>query len=178
MLIWDVARRDVTVCILDRPRHADLIRQCREAGARIRLISDGDVAGEADPLLLPSPDGLMCLPEDLALVPVCYPCMAIPMTCHPHDIPNKTPQGSVTPELDAKDPVCFDALGVQEDTRCDGLEATLRRGVTGAIETAKAGSPVDIMLGIGGTPEGVLRPLLDCAWTSQLASACHHAPPS
>ena len=38
--------RDVTACILDRPRHADIIRQCREAGARIRLISDGDVAGQ------------------------------------------------------------------------------------------------------------------------------------
>lgn len=36
---------DVTVVILDRPRHADLIRQVREVGARIRLISDGDVAG-------------------------------------------------------------------------------------------------------------------------------------
>jgi fructose-1,6-bisphosphatase/sedoheptulose 1,7-bisphosphatase-like protein len=36
---------DVTVLMLDRPRHAELIRQCREAGARIRLISDGDVGG-------------------------------------------------------------------------------------------------------------------------------------
>ncbi|GFR50410.1 hypothetical protein Agub_g12627 [Astrephomene gubernaculifera] len=61
---------DVTVLMLDRPRHADLIRQCRDAGARIRLISDGDVAG--------------------------------------------------------------------------------------AIEVAKAGSPVDMMMGIGGTPEGVI----------------------
>src|SRR5579864_8613759 len=34
---------DVTVVILDRPRHADLVRQVREAGARIKLISDGDV---------------------------------------------------------------------------------------------------------------------------------------
>jgi fructose-1,6-bisphosphatase II len=34
---------DVCVIILDRPRHADLIREVREAGARIRLISDGDV---------------------------------------------------------------------------------------------------------------------------------------
>src|SRR5580692_10797189 len=34
---------DVCVVILDRPRHADLIREVREAGARIRLISDGDV---------------------------------------------------------------------------------------------------------------------------------------
>ncbi len=36
---------DVTVCILDRPRHLDLIQQVRDTGARIRLISDGDVAG-------------------------------------------------------------------------------------------------------------------------------------
>jgi len=35
---------DLTVMILDRPRHADLIKQVREAGARIRLILDGDVA--------------------------------------------------------------------------------------------------------------------------------------
>ncbi len=37
--------RDLTVCILDRPRHAQLMADVREAGARIRLISDGDVAG-------------------------------------------------------------------------------------------------------------------------------------
>jgi fructose-1,6-bisphosphatase II len=37
--------RDVTVVILDRPRHAALIEEVRAAGARIRLISDGDVAG-------------------------------------------------------------------------------------------------------------------------------------
>jgi fructose-1,6-bisphosphatase II len=61
---------DVTVIMLDRPRHADLIKQCREAGARIRLISDGDVGG--------------------------------------------------------------------------------------AIEVAKGGAPVDVMMGIGGTPEGVI----------------------
>jgi fructose-1,6-bisphosphatase II len=36
---------DVTVCILDRPRHQDLVQQVREAGARIKFISDGDVAG-------------------------------------------------------------------------------------------------------------------------------------
>lgn len=64
------AGRDVTVLVLDRPRHVDLIKQIREAGARIRMISDGDVAG--------------------------------------------------------------------------------------AIETAKAGAPVDVMMGIGGTPEGVI----------------------
>jgi fructose-1,6-bisphosphatase II len=36
---------DVTVVILDRPRHQNLIHQVRETGARIKLISDGDVAG-------------------------------------------------------------------------------------------------------------------------------------
>lgn len=35
---------DLTVMILDRPRHAELIQQVRQMGARIRLISDGDVS--------------------------------------------------------------------------------------------------------------------------------------
>jgi fructose-1,6-bisphosphatase II len=34
---------DITVCILDRPRHHDLVHQVREAGARITFITDGDV---------------------------------------------------------------------------------------------------------------------------------------
>lgn len=36
---------DITVCILERPRHQDMIEQVRSTGAAIRLISDGDVAG-------------------------------------------------------------------------------------------------------------------------------------
>ncbi len=36
---------DVTVCILDRPRHERLIDEVRQAGAMIRFISDGDIAG-------------------------------------------------------------------------------------------------------------------------------------
>jgi len=36
---------DLTVVVLDRPRHEDLVRELREAGARIKLIGDGDVAG-------------------------------------------------------------------------------------------------------------------------------------
>ena len=35
----------VTVCILDRPRHENLIKKVRQAGARIKLITDGDVSG-------------------------------------------------------------------------------------------------------------------------------------
>lgn len=44
---------DVTVCILDRPRHHELIKQVIKAGARVRLITDGDVAGGIAP----------CMPE-------------------------------------------------------------------------------------------------------------------
>jgi fructose-1,6-bisphosphatase II len=36
---------DVTVCILDRPRHNQLIQEVRQTGARIRFITDGDIAG-------------------------------------------------------------------------------------------------------------------------------------
>ena len=37
--------KDVTVVVLDRDRHTDIIRECREAGAMVRLIPDGDVMG-------------------------------------------------------------------------------------------------------------------------------------
>ena len=36
---------DVTVCVLKRPRHEQLLREIRATGARIKLLSDGDVAG-------------------------------------------------------------------------------------------------------------------------------------
>ena len=36
---------EITVCVLDRPRHADIIASLREVGARVYLITDGDVAG-------------------------------------------------------------------------------------------------------------------------------------
>jgi fructose-1,6-bisphosphatase II / sedoheptulose-1,7-bisphosphatase len=37
--------REITACILDRPRHSALIEEVRRAGAGIRLIPDGDIAG-------------------------------------------------------------------------------------------------------------------------------------
>jgi fructose-1,6-bisphosphatase II len=39
------APEDVTVVVLDRPRHADLVGEIRRTGARIKFITDGDVAG-------------------------------------------------------------------------------------------------------------------------------------
>ena len=40
-----IAVTEVTATVLDRPRHDDIVAEIREAGARIRLIGDGDVAG-------------------------------------------------------------------------------------------------------------------------------------
>jgi fructose-1,6-bisphosphatase II / sedoheptulose-1,7-bisphosphatase len=39
---------EITACVMDRPRHAELIAKLREAGARVKLIGDGDVAGVID----------------------------------------------------------------------------------------------------------------------------------
>ncbi len=43
--------REITVLMLDRDRHMDLISEIRETGARVRLITDGDVAGAIAPSL-------------------------------------------------------------------------------------------------------------------------------
>lgn len=45
---------ELVVVMLDRPRHDELKKQIRETGARVRLISDGDVAGAIAPSLLDS----------------------------------------------------------------------------------------------------------------------------
>ncbi|MCC7370463.1 MAG: fructose-bisphosphatase class II, partial [Chloroflexi bacterium] len=42
---------DLTVVILDRDRHNEIIRRVREAGARVKLITDGDIAGGIMPAL-------------------------------------------------------------------------------------------------------------------------------
>jgi fructose-1,6-bisphosphatase II / sedoheptulose-1,7-bisphosphatase len=43
-----VSVAEITACVMDRPRHAELIAKLREAGARVKLIGDGDVAGVID----------------------------------------------------------------------------------------------------------------------------------
>jgi fructose-1,6-bisphosphatase II / sedoheptulose-1,7-bisphosphatase len=40
-----VSSRQITACIMDRPRHEELIAKVRKSGAAVRLITDGDVAG-------------------------------------------------------------------------------------------------------------------------------------
>ena len=53
------APEDVTVVVLDRPRHETLIRELREARARIKLIIDGDIAGALSACLQESGVDLM-----------------------------------------------------------------------------------------------------------------------
>lgn len=43
--------QDITIIVLDRPRHEKLIAEIRDVGARVRLITDGDVAGAIAPSL-------------------------------------------------------------------------------------------------------------------------------
>jgi fructose-1,6-bisphosphatase II len=43
--------RELTVTVLDRPRHEELVKRLRKAGARLRMIGDGDVAGAIAPSL-------------------------------------------------------------------------------------------------------------------------------
>ena len=50
-----VAVSDLQVCLLDRPRHGQLVASVRETGARIQLIMDGDVNGAVAPGLANSP---------------------------------------------------------------------------------------------------------------------------
>ena len=50
---------DVTVVILDRPRHEDIIKRARKTGARIQLISDGDLA-PAVAVALENPGWIWC----------------------------------------------------------------------------------------------------------------------
>ena len=44
---------ELTVCVLDRPRHEELVKRIREAGSRIKFLLDGDVAGS---IMAASPD--------------------------------------------------------------------------------------------------------------------------
>jgi fructose-1,6-bisphosphatase II len=64
--IKDKPIRDMTVFILDRPRHSDLIEEIRSAGARVMLRSDGDISGA---LLASSPDDLVDLMIGIGGVP-------------------------------------------------------------------------------------------------------------
>lgn len=58
--ILGIPVREMTVTILDRPRHASMVERIRALGARIRMIGDGDVAGAIAPSLPDSGTDLYC----------------------------------------------------------------------------------------------------------------------
>jgi fructose-1,6-bisphosphatase II len=58
--VLNVPVGDITVTVLDRPRHAELVSRIRKLGARLRMIGDGDVAGAIAPSLPDSGTDLYC----------------------------------------------------------------------------------------------------------------------
>ncbi|MEW6610949.1 MAG: class II fructose-bisphosphatase [Patescibacteria group bacterium] len=75
---------DVTVVILDRPRHIEMIKEIRNTGARVTLITDGDVAGAIATCLPDSPiDMLMGIggSAESVLAAVALKCLGGDMLC-------------------------------------------------------------------------------------------------
>jgi fructose-1,6-bisphosphatase II len=126
---------DLTVIVLDRPRHKELIRQVREVGARIRLISDGDIAGG---LMTSIPDtgidvllGIGGSPE--AVVSACaLKCVGGDMQCKlwPRDEAEREKAIETGMDLDkvlniddlvSGDNVFFSATGITEGELLDGV---------------------------------------------------------
>jgi fructose-1,6-bisphosphatase II len=58
--ILNVPVHELTVTVLDRPRHEQLVQRIRKVGARLRMIGDGDVAGAIAPSLPDSGTDLYC----------------------------------------------------------------------------------------------------------------------
>ncbi|MEA3335553.1 MAG: class II fructose-bisphosphatase [Chloroflexota bacterium] len=126
---------DLTVMILDRPRHEELIGQVRDVGARIRLIADGDVAGS---IAAASPDtgidvllGVGGSPEAV-ITAAALKCMGGGMQCklwprndderryaeqHGHDL-NKV---FGIDDLVASDNVFFAATGITDGELLEGV---------------------------------------------------------
>jgi fructose-1,6-bisphosphatase II len=126
---------DLTVIILDRPRHAELIRRVRTFGARIRLISDGDIAGA---LMTALPDtgidvlmGIGGSPE--AVIGACaLKCIGGDMQCKPwprsDDERTRAVECGLDPErvvtiedLVIGDNVFFSATGVTDGELLQGV---------------------------------------------------------
>ena len=66
------APSDITVCILERPRHEAMIAEVRETGAAIRLITDGDVAGVMHCAESDAPPASTCIWARAARLRACW----------------------------------------------------------------------------------------------------------
>ena len=65
----------VTVCVLDRPRHEGLVKEIRQAGARVKFILDGDVAGA---IAAARPDTGVDMMMGIGGTPVSYTHLTLP----------------------------------------------------------------------------------------------------
>jgi fructose-1,6-bisphosphatase II len=152
---------DLTVVILDRPRHEPIIREVRDAGARMKLITDGDVAGA---LMAAMPgtgiDVLMGVggsPE--AVIAACaLKCVGGDMQCRlwtrnederayagQHDIDLE--RVYTLDDLVRSDDVFFAATGITDGELLDGVQffkdgasthTIVMRAVTGTVRTIRS----------------------------------------
>ncbi|MEW6045262.1 MAG: class II fructose-bisphosphatase [Bacillota bacterium] len=139
---------ELTVVILDRPRHARLIQEVREVGARIKLISDGDVAaGIATALEATGVDMLLGIggaPEGV-LTAAALKCLGGELQCrlwfqNPEDEARAAAAGFTDPkrvhtqdDLIRTDRVIFAATGVTDGDLLKGVRYTGQTARTHSI---------------------------------------------
>lgn len=149
--LWEVARAldklisEVTVVILDRPRHQTIVEEVRRAGARIKLISDGDVspavaAAYTDSgvdLLLGiggAPEGVItaaamkCMGGDFQ-ARLCPEDQSEVQRCHDMGISNLNKIFTID-ELVKSEDVIFAATGITDSFLIKGVRYYKRRAVT------------------------------------------------
>ena len=159
------APKDITVCVLERPRHDDIVAEIRSTGASIRLITDGDVAGVmhcADPSTgIDMYMGRGGAPEGV-LAAAALKCMGGQMwgqlTFRNDDERGRAAKAGIT-DLDrvyARDDMCtsdviFAATGVTGGTLLPGIErepgwvtceTLLMRSKTGSVRRMSYRNPV------------------------------------
>ncbi|MEN6327944.1 MAG: class II fructose-bisphosphatase [Syntrophomonas sp.] len=171
--LWEVARSldklisEVTVVILDRPRHQEIVEEVRRAGARIKLISDGDVSpavAAAYPdsgvdLLLGiggAPEGVItaaamkCMGGDFQ-ARLCPENEGEEQRCHQMGISNLNKIFTID-ELVKSEDVIFAATGITDSFLIKGVRYYKRRAVTqtlvmrslsGTIRTIEADHHLD-----------------------------------
>lgn len=130
--------RDLTVVVLDRPRHAQLIDEIRAAGARVRLITDGDVAGAMAPALRGRDSGVDALmgiggTPEAVLAAAALKCLGGEILCRlwPRDDDERQraldarlnlQRVYTTDDLVGGDDVFFACTGVTEGRLLDGVQ--------------------------------------------------------
>ncbi|TET96939.1 MAG: class II fructose-bisphosphatase [Anaerolineales bacterium] len=152
---------DLTVVILERPRHEELIQRVRETGARIRLITDGDVAGA---MLAAQPDsgidlliGIGGTPEGV-LAACALKCMGgeIQGRLYPRNEDEEKAAKDLGYDLDkvlriddlvATDDIFFAVTGITDGELVDGVKyfgagahthSLVMRGITGTVREITA----------------------------------------